>query len=210
MNIDEFTDEPIETGLVTATVTAPGLTPAGKEAAKALLHMKDVSLATLAQLARDIAQDIYPLSQLLNKHGLTNLQYEFLLEHNEFFKRAIAQETKDWQSIASTEKRIRLQALAALEDKLPIIANRMGSAAEKLGDVVEAAKLVAKVAGVDTIPSGSGGGGAGFTITIDLGADTRVTIGPQEATPQDTDAPGSAAIPKVVEGKVVPAPVQNQ
>lgn len=184
--------EHIETGLVTAAVTADvGLTQAGKEAAKGLLRLDpNLTMAALAALAREIAQDIQPLNNLLSKHGLSQTQYDFLSENNEFFKRTLASEVADWQSIGSTEKRVRLQALAALEDKMPSIASRMGAAAEKLGDVVEAAKFFAKVAGVDAGTGGAGAGGSGFTISIDLGADTRITIGPQEAAPagQATDS----------------------
>lgn len=214
-DVGAFTDEPIETGLVTAAVTAPGpeivkLTPEGKEAAKGLLGFKDVSLPKLAALARAIAQDIYPLPQLLNDNGITQNQYDFLIENNEFFKSTLAQECKDWQGIASTQKRVRLQALAALEEKLPNIASRMGSAAEKLGDVVEAAKLFAKIADVDTTSGGVGTGGQGFTISIDLGADTRITIGPPGDPPQSEGAATGGALPRVIEGTVSSSTIQQQ
>lgn len=202
-------DEQVDTGLVTAAVTkqadppAPeALTPEGKEAAKALLAFKDVTMATLTALAREIAQDLYPLPQLLSKYAITQNQYEFLLAHNDYFKNTLASECKDWQSIASTEKRVRLQALAALEDKMPNIASRMGQAAEKLGDVVEAAKFFAKVANVDSTPGGAGGGGAGFTISIDLGADTRITIGPEAAAQAGEGPAGTGPVQKTIEGEV--------
>jgi hypothetical protein len=202
-----LTGEFVETGLVTAAVTKQaepvGLTPEGKEAMKALLVFKDITMGQLTALAREIAQDLYPLPQLLNKHAITQNQYEFLCEHNEYFKNTLASECKEWQSIASTEKRVRLQALAALEDKMPNIANRMGQAAEKLGDVVEAAKFFAKVANVDTTVPGAGGGSGGFTISIDLGADTRITIGSEGASTQASVPGGGVAVPKVVEGKII-------
>jgi hypothetical protein len=148
------------------------------------------------------------LPQLLSKHGITQTQYDFLIEHNDYFKNTLASECKDWQSIASTEKRVRLQALAALEDKMPSIANRMGQAAEKLGDVVEAAKFFAKVANVDSTTGGAAGGGAGFTISIDLGADTRITIGPPEGAPADQVQAQSSPPQKTIEGEVLSSTTQ--
>lgn len=207
-DVGAFSAEQVDTGLVTAAVTKPGLTPAGKEAAKGLLQFKpDTTMAALAALARDIAQDIYPITTLLGKHGLTQNQYDFISENNEFFKQTLASETKEWQSIASTERRIRLQALAALEDKMPSIASRMGAAAEKFGDVVEAAKFFAKVAGVDAAPGGAGGGGSGFTISIDLGADTRITIGPDVSAAPGGAEHGERPLRTVGEGQAVPATV---
>lgn len=209
-----LTGEYVETGLVTAAVTKPaepvGLTPEGKEAMKALLVFKDITMGQLTALAREIAQDLYPLPQLLAKHAITQNQYEFLCEHNEYFKNTLASECKDWQSIASTEKRVRMQALAALEDKMPNIASRMGQAAEKLGDVVEAAKFFAKVANVDTSVPGAGGGSGGFTISIDLGADTRITIGPEGVAAAAPEPANGGSVPKVIEGKVIEGTAQVQ
>lgn len=205
--------EKLDTGLVTAAVTAGEpvkLTSEGKEAAKGLLNLKDVAFPILAALARDLAQDIIPLPVLLNKHGLTQNQYDFLAENNEFFKNTLAQECRDWQSISSTEKRLRLQALAALEDKLPTLANRMGSAAEKLGDVVEAAKFFARVAAVDAPANGGAAGGSGFTISIDLGADTRITIGDTSGGAPAADQSGAGPVPKVIEATANPGSLQQK
>jgi hypothetical protein len=174
----EFTDEPIETGLVTATVTAPvEMTPEAIQAAKALVNLPEITTVELAQLAREIAQDIGMLGTILQRHKLTQAQYEFLEKHNVFFRGILTNEIKNWQSIKSTEVRLRLQAQAALEQQMPAIATRMGNAAEKLGDCVEAFKAMSRVAGVDSPPPGAASAGERFQINIDLGADTRITIG---------------------------------
>lgn len=193
----EFTDEPIETGLVTATVTEPSpveLTPEAIQAAKALVNLPEISPVTLAQLAREIAQDIGMLPAILQKHKLTQPQYDFLEKHNSFFRSILTNEIKNWQSIKSTEVRLRLQAQAALEQQMPVIANRMGNAAEKLGDCVEAFKSIARIAGVDTPQSGPVNAGERFQINIDLGADTRITIGAPPASPARPDADSAGAI----------------
>lgn len=191
----EFIDEPVETGIVTATVTASGsepgsvsenvMTPEAIQAAKALVNLPDISAVALAQLAREIAQDIGMLPAILQRHKLTQAQYEFLEKHNRFFKGILEGETRNWQSIKSTEVRLRLQAQAALEQQMPGLATRMGNAAEKLSDAVEAAKFFARVAGVDAPQPGAAVPGERYTITIDLGADTRITVGAQgDASPR--------------------------
>jgi len=207
---DQFTDEPIETGLVTATVTpepegSGELTPEAIQAAKALVNLPDISPVALAQIAREVAQDISMLPAILQKHKLTQSQYEFLEKHNTFFRGILASEIKSWQGIKSTEQRLRLQAQAALEQQMPSLATRMGHAAEKLGDAVEAAKFFARVAGVDSAPSGPVSAGERYQITIDLGADTRVVIaaqtGAQAGAGQNatgevsTDTQGNGAAP---------------
>ena len=192
----EFTDEPIETGLVTATVNPSAseeLTPEAIQAAKALVALPDISPVTLAQLARDIAQDIGLLPAILQKHKLTQAQYEFLEKHNAFFRGILANEIKNWQSIRSTEVRLRLQAQAALEQQMPGLATRMGSTAEKLGDAVEAAKLFARIAGVDAAPTGPATTGERYQITIDLGADASVVIGATSGAPQNARTPEQGA-----------------
>lgn len=183
----EFTDEPIETGLVTATVTpapAPGLTPEAVQAAKALVNLPDISPVTLAQLAREVAQDIGMLPAILQKHKLTQAQYDFLEKHNAFFRGILTNEITNWQSIKSTEFRLRLQAQAALEQQMPGLATRMGNAAEKLGDAVEAAKLFARIAGVDAAPTGPASIGERYQIVIDLGAGADVVIAAKGGTDQ--------------------------
>lgn len=201
MDPTEFSEETIDTGF-TATVTDPPavlpepveMTFEAIQAAKALVNLPNVSTVTLAQLAREIAQDIGMLPAILQRHNLTQAQYEWLEKHNKFFKGMLESEIHNWQSIRSTEVRLRLQAQAALEQQMPGLATRMGNAAEKLADAVEAAKFFARVGGVDAPQQGSAAAGERYTITIDLGADTRITVGAQGAAASSPDAAGHATI----------------
>lgn len=210
----EFTDEVVETGFVTAAVTAPDGKPedmddAAVQAAKALVKLPDISPVALAQLAREIAQDIGLLPAILTKHKLTQPQYEFLETHNKFFKAILAQEIQNWQSIKSTEVRLRLQAQAALEQQMPVIGNRMGNAAEKLSDVVEAAKFFARVAGVDAPPPGALPTGERYQITIDLGAGSDVVIAAKSAAPAGAVAPAAGEVPRNAEASSNPAALRR-
>jgi hypothetical protein len=174
-----FDIEPVETGLelLTAAVTE-GLTPDGREALKALVQIKPefASPSFLAGVARDVAMDIETLDAIISRHGLTHAQYDFIAEHNAFYKATLLQQVTEWNKIASAQDRLKAQAAAALEAQFPTIAGRMGKPSEKLADVVEAAKLFAKVAGVDATAPGTGHSGERFEINIDLGADQRITL----------------------------------
>src|SRR3954469_9846610 len=109
------TDDPIPTGLVPATVTAP-VTPA-----PAPVELPDEwTLPKVAALVTDIAQNIYELPYLLKKHKLTDAQYK-LLETNEFFKRALEAETMTWQGVNSIQKRLALESAIALEAAMPTL-----------------------------------------------------------------------------------------
>lgn len=192
---DTFLPEPIETGLVTATVNEPEtLTEEGKQAAKALVNLPPFTAPQLAAIARDVAMDILQWPALLTKHKLTQAQYDFLSSHNQFYQGLLQHSLKEWQGINSTEQRVRAQSLAAYEELLPTIAGRMGQQSEKLVDVVEGAKLLAKTGGLDAGPNGARGGGEGFTISIDLGADTKLTIGPAQAPASGPGPEGAVTI----------------
>lgn len=199
----DFLHQPVDTGfdLVTAAVTEKepevvGLTPEGKNAMKGLLAVPHDKATPqfLMQVALDFAMDIHSEETILQKHGLSNAQYEYLREHNEFFKQALSQQAREWQRLGSTQERLRAEAAAALEAHMPTIASRMGSPSEKLSDVVEAAKLIAKVAGVDTSPDRSGPAGEGFEIVIDLGADNRVAVRPRQDAGANAKQVGPGAV----------------
>lgn len=208
---DTFLTEPIETGLVTATVNEPaGLTEEGKQALKALVTLPPFTPPQLAAIARDIAMDILTPAALLTKHKMTQAQYDYLVAHNQFYQGLLQHSLKEWQGINSTEQRVRAQSLAAYEELLPVIAGRMGQQSEKLVDVVEGAKLLAKTGGLDANAGGPRSSGEGFTISIDLGADTKLTIGPAQAAPGDPGQAGAVTIHQDAEGSRQGQAIQGQ
>lgn len=199
----------VETGIVEASAEvitamvnpATGLTPQGLEAVKALARLPDDLTPTrLMQLARDLAIDIQTVPNILAKHGITQAQFEYLSIYNEFFKNALASQATEWQGVKGTADRLAAQAAAALEEQMPTLASRMGSKAEKLVDAVEAAKLFATIARVDGKSGDGRRNGEGFTITIDLGADTRVVVGTAPAADTSAVTAHAAALPEHAQG----------
>ena len=179
--------EPDVSPPVTAAVTT-GLTPEGKQAAKALIAMPAIPPQDLAKLAREIAMDIRQRSDVLNDYKLTETQYEFLEANNDFFRAALHAACKEWQAPLNTQERIKVEAAAILEDSLIGLGARMQNKGEGLPGVVEVAKLFAKVAGVGERELGSGTPGERFTINIDLGGDQKITVATSPA-PVQVDPP---------------------
>lgn len=165
-----------------------GLTPAGVQAAKALIVLPALSFTDLAKLARDVAMDIKDRHVVLKDFNLTHAQYDFLEAHNEFYKNALQAACIEWHAPLSTQKRIAIEAAAILEDSLLGLGTRMQSKHEGLPGVIEAAKFFGKLSGVGERDAGSSGSGERFTINIDLGGDQKITLSTQ-APPTEVAAP---------------------
>lgn len=169
--------DPPPSSPATSPAVAEGLTADGVEAAKALVQLpKHLDWPTLAQLAREIAMNIKERHVILNEFKITQVQYDFLEAHNEFYRAALAQACKEWHAPLTTQERIKVEAAAILEDSLLVLGARMQNKGEGLPGVVEAAKLFAKIADVGERAVGSAAPGERFTINIDLGGDRSLTV----------------------------------
>lgn len=179
-------DELVETGLVAAAVTLQAPAPPPPEEANPIVLASAVaavvtprvnmpdgwSLATVASLVTDVAQNMYDLPYLLKKHKLSSEQFAFL-QDNEFFKRALEAETITWQGTNSIQKRLALESAIALESALPTVAARLSKATEPLADVTALLKVLAEIAGtIGAKAAAPGASGEKFKIVINLGADT--------------------------------------
>lgn len=167
--------------IFTATVTAPGLTEAGKVAALELIGMPKITTAELAQLARELAQNIRPRSLILADLKLSETHYEFLEANNPFFAAALKQACIEWNSPMSIQDRLKLESAAILEDSLPGLGARMQNKGEGLPGVTEMAKLLAKIAGVGEREVAGPSSAERFVINIDLGADKKITLSTEAA-----------------------------
>lgn len=164
----------------------PALTAAGIQAAKSLVHLPHLSASELARLARDFAMDIKERHVILADNKLTEAQYDFIENHNEFYKAALHAACIEWHAPLSTPERIKVEAAAILEDSLIGLGVRMQSKTEGLPGVIEAAKLFAKVAGVGERETGPGAPGERFVINIDLGGGKTLTAETSPAPAQIT------------------------
>ena|ERR1035437_1387426 len=132
------------------------------------------NLSDLAALARDLILNLRTLPETLTAHKITQEQYDKIKE-NAFFKSALEQLTIEWHGAKSTADRLKIQAAASFEYAMPTITARMVKSDEDLGKVVEAGKLLAKVAGVDSSEAQAASNPSEkFSIVINLGEDTKL------------------------------------
>lgn len=197
---------------VTAAVSeTPATAQQVADATKALVQLPDkLDAVTLAKLAREIAMDIKETAVVLKEFGLNQTQYDYLAEHNAFFKNALEAACIEWHSPLSTKERVAVAAAAILEDSLPTLGARMQNRGEGLPGVTEAAKLFAKLAGVGERENSGAPSGERFVINIDLGGGKTVAL---EAGPPPSSADNPfvrGAVPQAALPSGEPLPVQSQ
>lgn len=144
--------------------------------------------------------DIKERHTILTDHKLTQVQYDFLEANNEFYRNAYAEACKQWHAPLSTQERIKVEAAAILEDSLLGLGARMQNRAEGLPGVTEAAKLFAKIAGVGEPAGGLVSSSERFIINIDLGGDTKISVGVGGTSNSLPDADRRGAISSDGEG----------
>jgi hypothetical protein len=164
------------------------------QAAHILVGLPKLDWPTLSQLAREMAMNLKPKDHIIHDYKLSQVQYDFLEAHNEFYREAFRAACAEWHAPMSTQERIKVEAAAILEDSLLGIGARMQNKGEGLPGVIEAAKLFAKIAEVGERGSGSPSGGERVTINIDLGGDTKVSVAVAPAPQADVSQSGVRAI----------------
>lgn len=151
--------------------------------AKATLEQK------LVALAREIAFDLKPLSQILKELSITGEQYNTIAA-SPLFKHILSQEIANWGSALNSQERVKLKTQHMIELSLEEFFARLHDPKEPLSAKVELAKLIAKLGGMDQTKQ-EATTGERFQVTINLGADQKLVI----------DKP--AATHKVIEGEVL-------
>jgi hypothetical protein len=121
----------------------------------------------LSALAREVATNIKPRTQILEEFGLTEERFKEI-ETIPYFKNAVDAYATEWNAPANTAKRIGIKASMLIEDSLPDIGGRMVDRAEPLRDAVEAAKFLAKLGNLGE-EKGAMGAGEQVKITINIG-----------------------------------------
>lgn len=133
----------------------------------------DLQANAIAALAREMAFGLRPVPDILSSFQISQEIFEREIQQLAFYKQCYDAFVLEWESAASTNKRIALQAGAALEQILPRISARMADRREPLPAVTETAKLLARLSGAGE-DKRSEQTGEKFKIIINLGADTQV------------------------------------
>lgn len=191
-------DLPLTTGLLDTPVYETD------ERSRPPVH-PNLSLNQIAILAREMAMAIRDPAITLRAAGITLEQFEVFIMPNPLYKRAFEAFLLEWESALSTNKRIAIEAAAALEDTLPGLTRRMQDERNSLTSATEAAKLFAKLAGAGEQKQ-DGGIGRQFNIVIDLGGQTLTFKETISAEPNAETLPLSDTIRAITQGPHDPSP----
>lgn len=129
----------------------------------------EVFAVDLAQLAREIAMDIFPLADVLRLHQLDDEEW-LRIQDNPRFKAMVEQMVREWNSAGSTRERIRIKASTGLESVLETYILAIADDAIPLTQRVEAGKFLARIGEIEG-GLHEGGGAQPFAININIGAD---------------------------------------
>ena len=127
----------------------------------------DAYLTEFATLAREIAQDIFEIEDILRIHHLTDEQWLKIQGHPRFIK-ILGDMQRDWNSAANTAERIKIKAQTGLESQLEVFIADMGDGSIPLSQRTEAARLLARLGELDGQGKFDIGQGK-FQITLNIG-----------------------------------------
>ena len=128
----------------------------------------------LPVLARELAMGIYEVEDILARYGISWEEFE-RIQGMTRFQRLLETTTVEWGSTLNTRERIKVKALAGVEDGLHGLFLSAKDTRETLASRVEAYKLARVLAGIgekdpNEIPQEK------FTLTINVG-DTKTVVG---------------------------------
>jgi len=129
-----------------------------------------------ATLAREIAQDIFSVEQVVAQHHLDDMERSQIQRHPQFIA-MLADMQREWNSAANTKERVRVKAATGLETTLETFIAEINNSSVPLSQRVDAGKFLARLGELDGSNQGSGVVGGGVTINIITSSDKKpITI----------------------------------
>jgi len=129
----------------------------------------DVFAVDFAMLAREVAMDILPLTDVLKLHQISSEDWATIQE-NPRFKQMFEQMVREWNSAASTRERVRIKAATGLESQLEGLIAALSDESIPYTQRIEGGKFLARIGEIDAATLHEGAGGAPFAININIGA----------------------------------------
>lgn len=127
---------------------------------------KLTSLVDFATLAREIAQDIFPLEQVIKLHNLTDEEWLRISVHPKFTS-ILSDMQKEWNAADNTAARIKAKAQAGLESQIEVLITDCGDPSIPLSQRTEAYRMLARLGDLDG--QGKVAIGEKFSITLNIG-----------------------------------------
>lgn len=128
----------------------------------------EIFAVDFATLAREIAQDIFTVEQIVALHRLEDDEWQQIQQHPRFIA-MLAQMQRDWQSAANTRERVRVKAQTGLESQLEVFIAEINNPLIPLTQRVDAGRFLARLGELDGQVSSNTAVGSGITINIVTG-----------------------------------------
>lgn len=132
-----------------------------------------------ATLAREIAQDIFPVEQIVSLHRLTDEEWARIQAHPKFVA-ILGDMQREWNSAENTRQRIKVKAQTGLEAQLEVFIQDINDPSIPLAQRVEAGKFLARLGELDGV---GGRAGEGVQIVLNIGDTTKsIEVAPKSIT----------------------------
>lgn len=129
----------------------------------------------LVILAREVAMEIHPIEAILERFGVSLDEWE-MIKAKPMFCSFLQDAMITWNNALSGSERIKVKALAAVEDWLVEAYAILHDKQSALRDRVELAKLMSRLAGVGEKTGGEVSSGERISITINMGEDHKLQV----------------------------------
>lgn len=149
--------------------------------------------ASVIALAREIAQGIYELDEILGRFGYDGPQDPrwLALKSNRTFDSYLRSAILEWEAADSTSRRVKVKAGAATEVLIPTMVAMASDPGTTSSARVDAAKWLSGLAGFRE-SGAAGDGGNVFSLTINMGDGRQLSVAGR--------APAAAPSGPVIEG----------
>lgn len=128
----------------------------------------------MRRLAREIAMDQHELERILTANSVTPKQFE-TISNKPRFAQILQEELRAWNSASNTSERVKIKSAAMIEEWLPEAFRQMHGDA-LLQHKTQLATLISRLGGMDKGEMGMTAGGEKFSVTINLGADAKLSF----------------------------------
>jgi hypothetical protein len=118
-----------------------------------------------ATLAREIAQDIFSVEQIVALHRLTDEEWAQIQQHPRFVA-MLSSMQREWNCAANTRERVRVKAQTGLESQLEVFINEINNNNIPLSQRVDAGRFLARLGELDGQSQSQSTIGSGITINI--------------------------------------------
>jgi|SRR5262245_23734606 len=125
------------------------------------------SLVDFATLAREIAQDIFPVADVIRLHNLSDDDWDRISKHPRFVS-ILNDMQREWNSAENTAQRIKVKAQAGLESQIEVLIADCGDVTIPLSQRTEAYRMLARLGDLDG--QGKSTPGERFVIQLNIGS----------------------------------------